>query len=72
MLRASLGNISASQSRKQFIRNVKRVREMYMEIVYGEDWRDLTTGAKTGTNASTTKPAAVRYDPALGKMVPVE
>ena len=42
MLQATIGNLELSQSKPQFVENLKRVKEIYLDIVHGPGNRPVT------------------------------
>lgn len=63
LLQASMGSLEQSQSKPQFIKNLKAVRDIYMDIVHGPGGAaggNLSrTGALPATQANVPKPVII-------------
>ena len=46
LLQATIGNLEQSQSKKQFLHNIKRVKETYLDIIHGPGERPKTEAVR--------------------------
>lgn len=71
LLQAAIGNLEQSQSREQFVTNLTRVKELYLDVIHGTGNRPQAETAPQAT-PQTTAPKVRRYNPATGKLEEVQ
>lgn len=61
MLQSTLGSLAQSQSREQFMQNLDRLENVYLDIVHGKgNWRKGTSGVEVGDSISSSAASKVQ------------